>query len=327
MNRAVSRGGARFLQALALGFACSAQAAPGGDGLGWLQKAAESARATNYTGTFVHTNGDRTQTVRVTHVNAGGEEHERIEPLDGPRHEIVRRNDEMFCYFPDDKTVRLDRRITAPFFPSILRASPEAVAESYEVKLGNTERILGYDCQWILLEPRDSLRFAQRLCVETTTGLVLRAKALNGLRHVMEQYTFTDLRFGPSVARADVKSIFEARNRQWTVDKRPRDEARHADTGWIVADPPSGFRKVTELTRTLPGRGRPVSQLVYSDGLATLSVFVEPNVEPARTTEGFTEDGTTAFYVRPMGEHLVTVLGEVPLAAAQQVGRSVARRR
>jgi sigma-E factor negative regulatory protein RseB len=98
------------------------------------------------------------------------------------------------------------------------------------------------------------------------------------------------------------------------------------DTGWTVTGLPSGFEKVTELRRTLPGRPHPVSQLIYSDGLASLSVFVEPNGAPTRTGEATSEDGTTTFFVRPMGDQLVTVLGEVPLPTAQQVGRSVAHR-
>jgi sigma-E factor negative regulatory protein RseB len=233
----------------------------------------------------------------------------------------------MYCYFPDAKTVRLDRRITARFFPSILRSTPESLAASYDVKLGKNERILGYDCQWIRLQPKDGLRFEQRLCAELNTGLILRAKTFDDNRRVIEQYTFTDLKLGPQVAKAsDVRSAFEARVKQWHLDKQPREEAKSADTGWTVTNLPPGFQKVTELRRTLPGRAQPVSQLVLSDGLATLSVFVEPNATPSRTAESSSEDGTTTFYSRPMGEHLVTVLGEVPLATAQQVGRSVARR-
>jgi negative regulator of sigma E activity len=57
-----------------------------------------------------------------------------------------------------------------------------------------------------------------------------------------------------------------------------------------------------------------------------LSVFVEPNKSPPRSAEASNEDGATSFFVRPMGESLVSVLGEVPLATAQQVARSVARR-
>jgi len=321
------RGGPRWIPAVALGVACAAQANPGNDPLAWLKRAGDAARTTTYAGTFVHTNGDRTSTVRITHLNSSGDEHERIEPLDGPALEIVRRNEEMFCYFPDAKTVRLDRRITARFFPSILRSPPEAIAASYDVKLGKSERILGHECRWIRLDPKDSLRFAQRLCSEESTGLVLRAKAVNGQRQVIEQYTFTDLKLGPQVARAaDVRSSFEARVKQWHTDKQPREEARSVDTGWTIANPPAGFQKVTEIKRTMPGRNEPVSQIVLSDGLASMSVFVEPNGPQPRTAEASTEDGTTTFYVRPMGEHLVTVLGEVPLATAQQVGRSVTKR-
>jgi sigma-E factor negative regulatory protein RseB len=319
-------GGRRWLPALALGLACSAQAAPGNDPLAWLQRAAQSSRNASYSGTFVHWNGERTSTVRVTHVNVGGDEHERIEALDGPPYEIVRRNEEMFCYFPDAKTVRLDRRINARFFPSVFRGPPEVIAASYDVKLGQTERVLGYDCQWIRLEPKDAMRFSQRLCSEVATGLVIRAKTMDDKRHVIEQYTFTDLKMGGGVARNEVKSIFEARVKQWITDSQPREEAKGFDTGWSVANPPPGFKKITELRRTLPGRTQPVSQLIFSDGLASLSVFVEPNTTPDRTGEASNEDGTTTFFVRPMGEYMVTVLGEVPLATAQQFGRGVTRR-
>jgi sigma-E factor negative regulatory protein RseB len=326
MKALASRSGRGWIPALALGVACAAQAAPGTDPLAWLQRAVQSARSTSYAGTYLHSNGDRTSTVRVTHVNANGEEHERIEPLDGPPYEIVRRNDEMLCYFPDAKTVRLDRRINSHYFPAILNGTPESIAASYDVKLGQVERILGYDCQWIRLDPRDGMRYAQRLCSEVGTGLIVRAKTLNENQQVMEQYTFTDLKLGSHVARSDVKSIFEARVKRWITDAQPREEAKTVETGWAVAGTPPGFHKVIELRRTLPGRSQPVSQIIFSDGLANLSVFVEPNAAPQRSGEASSEDGTTAFFVRPMGEFVVSVLGEVPLATAQQVARSVARR-
>ena len=329
MRVSVGRPGSRWLPAIAFGVACTSQAAPqaGNDPFAWLQRATGSARTANYAGTFVHTNGDRISTFRITHLNMNGEEHERIEPLDGPPHEIVRKNDDMYCHFPDAKTVRLDTRITARYFPAILRSTPEAIAASYNVKLGKTERILGYDCQWIRLEPRDKLRFEQRMCAERATGLVVRAKTLNDQRQVIEQYTFTELRLGPQAGRhADVRSKFELREKQWRNDKQPREEARAAETGWAVMSVPAGFQKVTELRRTLPGRAQPVSQIVLSDGLANVSIFVEPNGPPTRSDEASSVDGTTTFFSRPLGDHLVTVLGEVPLATARQVGRSVARR-
>ena len=325
MTSPATHGLRRVLPALAVGMACSAQAAPS-DPLAWLQRASQAARQASFEGTYVHTNGDRTSTIRITHVNAGGEEHERIEPLDAATHEIVRRNDEMFCRFPDAKTVRLDPRITARFFPAIIAQPADVIAASYDVKLGKTERVLGYECQWLRLEPRDGLRYAQRVCSEVATGLILRSKTLNEAGQVIEQYTFTDLKLGPQVARTDLKSIFRARNRQWLSDGQPRDEVASVQTGWTLAKAPPGFHKVTELKRTLPGRSQPVSQLVFTDGLASLSVFIEPNTPAARSAEASSEDGTTAFFVRPLGDHVVTVLGEVPLATAREVARNVSRR-
>jgi sigma-E factor negative regulatory protein RseB len=326
MISAAALGIRRMIPAFAAGLAWSVQAAPP-DAMSLLQRAAHASRQVTYEGTYVHTNGERTSTVRISHVNSGGDEHERIQPLDGAALEIIRHNDEMFCRFPDAKTVRLDPRITARFFPGILGATAESIAASYDVKLGKPERILGHDCQWIRLEPKDALRFPQRLCSEVNTGLVLRAKTFNGERQVIEQYTFTEIRLGPQVAKAaDVRSSFEARVKQWHTDKQPREEAKSVDTGWTITNPPAGFQKVTEIKRTLPGRSQPVSQIVLSDGLATVSIFVEPNGPQARTAESASEDGTTTFFTRPMGENLVTVLGEVPLATAQQVGRSVTRR-
>lgn len=306
--------------------ACAAHAAPGEDALAWLQRAVQAARAVSYAGTFVHTNGDRTSTVRISHALVGNDEHERIEPLDGPAYEIVRKNDEMFCYFPDAKTVRLDRRVAARFFPTLMTGTPTTVATSYELKLGSTERVLGHECRWIRLEPRDSMRHGQAVCSEVSTGLILRARTFNDRRVPIEHYTFTDVKIGPQAARPDMKSIYEARVRRWISDSQPREDAKATDTGWTVTNAPAGFFKVAELRRSLPGRDHQVSQLIYSDGVASMSVFVEPNKGPARNSEASSEDGATTFFVRPMGETLVSVLGEVPLATAQQVARSVARR-
>ena len=315
----------RWVPALALGAAIGAQAAPA-DPLAWLQRAAQAARQASYEGTYVHINGERTATIRVSHVNAGGEEHERIEPLDDASLDIVRRNDETLCRFPDDKTVRLDPRIANRFFPNILGASAEGIAASYDVRLGATERVVGHECQWIRLDPKDGLRYAQRICAERSTGLIIRARTLNSQGQVIEQYTFTDLKLGPQVVRNDLKSIFRARARQWQSEGRMKDEAVSTDSGWVVERLPAGFQKLAELRRNMPGRQAPVSQMVYTDGLATLSIFVEPNASPPRAAEAASEDGTTAFFVRPVGEYVVSVLGEVPPATAQQIARSVTRR-
>ncbi|MGE0357743.1 MAG: MucB/RseB C-terminal domain-containing protein [Burkholderiales bacterium] len=300
---------------------------PGIDPLTWLQRAADSARQATYAGTIMHMQGERSATSRITHVFLAGSEIERIESLDGPRREIVRRDDQLQCYFPDAKTIRYDRRVSARFFPSIVAGPVEAIAQNYKVALGNIERVLGQDCQWIHLDPKDALRYAQRLCAEVGSGLLLRAKTLGPKNEVLELYAFTDLRMGRDVPRGEVKSAFVAQSKGWRREgESAAGKPAPGASGWAVEAPPSGFRLVSEMQRHLPKRSQPVTQLVLSDGLATMSVFVEPIAGAQRSAEVTSADGALSVYRMPMGEHLVTVLGEVPPEAAQQVGRSVARR-
>ncbi|MBL0141041.1 MAG: MucB/RseB C-terminal domain-containing protein [Betaproteobacteria bacterium] len=295
------------------------------DPLTWLQRAAASARQTSYAGTVMHMQGEHTAITRITHVFTSGVEHERIESLDGPRREVVRRGDELQCYFPDAKTIRIDRRVTARFFPSLVSGPLDAIAANYKLALGSVERVLGQNCQWIHLDPKDALRYAQHLCAEVGSGLLLRAKTLGAKQQVLEQVAFTDLRLGRDVSRSEVRSIFRSQSKDWRRDVQPPDEPKPGSTGWIVASPPAGFRLVNEMQRKLPNRAQPVTQLVLSDGLATMSVFVEPMSNPPSTAEATNEDGALSVFVRPAGEYLVTVLGEVPPAAAQQAGRSVGK--
>lgn len=316
---------AAMLPVAALCAALPALANPGIDPLTWLQRAAASARQSTYSGTVLHVQGERTATSRITHVFMAGSEHERIEALDGPRREIVRRDDQLQCYFPDAKTIRIDRRVSARFFPSLVAGPIEAISENYRLALGEVERVLGHDCQWIHLDPKDALRYAQRLCAEVGSGLLLRAKTLGSRQQVLEQFVFTDLRAGRDVSRSEVRSTFLPQSKDWRRDEQPAVAPNPGSTGWSVGSPPPGFRLVGEMQRTLPNRSQPVTQLVLSDGFATMSVFVEPMSSPPRTAEATNEDGSLSVFVRPMGDHLVTVLGEVPPAAAQQVGRSVGR--
>ncbi len=98
----------------------------------WLERMARSARELPYSGVFVHQTTDGTTTSRITHlVDKDGNEHEKLEMLDGPLVEVVRRNDEMFCYYPDQKMVRVDRRATGRFFPSLVSGKPSAINDNY----------------------------------------------------------------------------------------------------------------------------------------------------------------------------------------------------
>ena len=294
--------------------------------LDWLDRISRSARDLPYSGVFVHQSAEGASTSRITHlVEKQGVEHEKLELMDGPLTEIIRRNDEMTCYKPDSRTVSVDRRATGRFFPSLISGNAKSIADYYHIKLGSVERIAGFDCQWVILEPKDAMRYMQKLCAELGTGLLLRAKLFNDRKQMVEQFMFTQLDVNRSVARQSLKSRYE-QSQGWQKQYAVK-SAKDTDTGWQVGNLPAGFKKVMEMTRNLVGRAAPVSHLVYSDGVLSVSVFVESvQTAPNSITSVLAEDGPTSFAMRAVADHQVTVMGEVPLAAVQTIADGVARR-
>lgn len=297
------------------------------EALEWLEKAAKAARERPYAGVFVQQTWETSSSVRITHmVDRQGVEVEKIEGLDGPAFEIVRRNEEMVCYHPDVKTVRLDRRSTGRFFPSLISGQPQAIAANYRLRLGNVERVAGFDCRWIILEPRDALRYLQKWCAEVSSGLLLRARTYGERGQLLEQFMFTQLEMGRGILKHSVKSQYEDKV-GWQQEVAVKPTQRDTDTGWLVSGLPSGFRKAGEMIRRLSGRPEPVAHLVYSDGVAHVSVFAEPTEVPGSiAAAGASDESPTTFAVRTVGDYQVTVMGELPLAAVQAIADGVTRR-
>jgi sigma-E factor negative regulatory protein RseB len=326
--RAARGAGAAVIAAAATLTASAALAQPK-NAAEWLDRISRSARELPYTGVYVHQTLEGSTTSRITHmVDREGNEHEKLEMLDGPMMEVVRRNEDMFCYHPDQKVVRMDRRTTGRFFPSLVSGGPSIIQENYRVKLGSVERVAGHDCQWLTLEPRDAMRYLHKLCAELGTGLLLRARMYNEKNQLLEQFMFTQVDVSGAVSSKSIRSRFES-SPGWQRERSVKDSLRSTDTGWHVGNPPAGFRKVVEMVRNLTGRKDPVAHLVYSDGLLHVSVFVEPSpgMPPQASVARMSDDGPVSVAIRPLADHQVTVLGEVPVAAVQSIADSVSRRR
>ncbi len=298
-----------------------AQQAP--EGLLWLQKIARSARELNYAGTFVYQHGSQVETSRITHFVDTSGEHEKLEALDGSPREIIRNNDQVMCYFPDAKMVKVDKRSASRTFPALLPEQMKSLADNYQIRIGNQNRIAGHDCRVVILEPKDKLRYGHRFCAATDSGLLLKAKMLNERNDVVEQFAFTQLTIGDEIGREMVESRFDAKSLGWRFDRTAAPEAS-TDTGWAVSSSPSGFRKIVEMKRTIPGKPGPVAHLVYSDGLAAVSIFIEPVPPNTQFQHGLSQQGAINIYTRRHTDNMVTVLGEAPAETVIQIGNSVA---
>ena len=290
-------------------------AAQSPESLAWLRKIQEATR-NSYSGTFVYLHGGRSETSRI--VRFAPLDTERLEVLDGMPRELIRTKDRVSCYLPESRVVKVERRTGDRSFPALLPDKLAAIAQHYDISLGETRRIIGVECQAVVLTPKDNLRYGYRLYADTRSGMLVRAVTVDAAGNAIEQFTFAQFRIG-GVTPDMVKSRHAAAS--WRVEDTEAVPARLV--GWGLSAELPGFQKIVELTRRM-GESKPVGQVVYSDGLAAVSVFIEP-LQPRRETPrtGLASLGAIHIYTREVANHMVTVVGEAPAASVQRIANAV----
>jgi sigma-E factor negative regulatory protein RseB len=310
---------ASVLLILAVASPARAAETDSGDALAWLQKISTATHQLNYTGTFVYQNGSRIETARITHMVDAEGEHEKLVTLDGAPREMYRVNNDVLCLLPDSQTAVVDKSRAKKIFPAILPAQISSLRESYDVKLGGRGRVAGRDAQIVLLEPRDQYRYRHKLWADAKTGLLLRAGVWNDHSEMVDRFSFSHVSIGGPIDKAEVRMNLAGRKLITSTDEDSIDSS--VDPGWQISSPPPGFKKISALKRMLPGGTVPVNHIVFSDGLAAVSVFIAPMTEKTQT--GLSHRGALHVYTRTVAEHEVKVLGEVPSLTVRQLGDSV----
>jgi len=305
---------------LALALGAPALAQPPEDAFALLRRIYQATEKLSYTGTFVTQQGDRVESSRITRYAGPGGEVERIEVLDGTPREVVRTRDTIKCYLPERRTVKVEKRVDPRAFPALLPETFADLLRNYAVSRGESARIAGYDCESVVLTPRDELRYGYQLWADTASGMLLRARTFNAKGETVEQFTFTQLVIGP-VPREKLRPRHSVRD--WRIEYATVAPVRLEEQGWRFAAELPGFRKIAEVARRI-GESAAVNQVVYSDGMAALSVFIEPASRRAeRVRPGLASVGAVHIYTREVADHVVTVVGEAPAASVQRLGNTV----
>jgi sigma-E factor negative regulatory protein RseB len=284
----------------------------------------EAPRQHDFEGTFVYHHGDQIEAMRIAHKAEQGMVRERLVSLNGAAREIVRNEREVLCYLPDQNSVVVEhRKSDARGFPTILPERLPELDEHYVIQLGKSERVAGRVARQITIRPRDGYRYGYQLWADHDTGLLLRADLLDRQGRPLEQFMFTQLRIGPVPASA-LQPETPGKGMVW-YRERGEPPATAATQQWNVTQLPGGFRLSHRVMRNVPMRNKTVEHLVYSDGLATVSLFVEPLDKSAKSAmQGPSHMGAVHAYGARVNGHQVTVVGEVPAETVAQIARSVA---
>ncbi|MBL4566658.1 MAG: MucB/RseB C-terminal domain-containing protein [Porticoccus sp.] len=286
-----------------------------------LQRMSEANRQLSYQGVFTYEHGGALKTVKAYHSVRDGQEFERIIHLSGPKREVVRRGSNLDCQRLGD---------------AMLRSSPVGLSDisrghienNYSLYKRGEDRVAGRDVDIIHVVPKDSFRYGYALGLDKETGLLLQSMLIGNDKRVLERFQFVDITIG-SLVDDMVLEPTSSDHHQVSTDVSPcldekgnisSESTRHWLSSWL----PPGF--ALSGYHTDPDNGR--ETLIYTDGLAVFSVFIDSGDVLNAPTMQAQRGATVAFlshieYAR--SKYIVCVVGEIPIETAKKVSQSITR--
>jgi sigma-E factor negative regulatory protein RseB len=312
-----------YLFALALFLPAAAWCEPR-SAVDWLNRMSQAAHDLNYEGTFTYEHGGRMQTMQIFHGTSGEGERDRLIALDGASREVVREGGRVTAILPDHKAVVEEEAGSGTPLPINVPTRIDQLESFYQIRVGGLGRVAGQAARKIMIVPRDRYRYGQSLWLDQNTGLLLKAELRDGRNGVVEQLVFTRLKvYEKGLPAGVLKAQSPSEGLTRYAHEGEEQPATPDQSRWVVTNLPAGFREEMRRTHNMPGTKMPVEHRVFSDGLASVSVFIEPargrKMQRARTLH----KGALNAYTRYVDNQKVTVLGDVPAATVRLIGDGV----
>jgi sigma-E factor negative regulatory protein RseB len=293
----------------------------------WLMRMSRVLAMRSYDGQFLHLHGGRTENMRLVHRYDNGEVTERLVSLDGSGRELVRTNTQVIYYLPDQRTVLVERRSDSSSLVANVPLYSERLSAYYNLAAPRAGRVLGRSAQLITIEPHDHLRYGYHLWLDQTTAMPLKSELRDSQGRVIEQMVFSELRLLSKVDPKTLEPSVVTEGFRWLhkdVHARSFNIGPHGRVaGWTVVNPPTGFTLTASQEQQVDGSTAMVRQMVFSDGLASVSVFIESKSQPRPSPPGLAKLGTSNAYGVDAADHWVTAVGEVPETTVEALARSV----
>ena len=293
----------------------------------WLDSMSGALQALNYDGTFVYLHDGKLEAMRIVHEASPGGEKERLIALTGSAREVLRDEKVVTCIMPDNKSVMVGQSRPRQPFPEVPE-DLDSLSPYYQLRDAGEDRIAGLMTRVIDITPRDQYRYGYRFWVDTTNFMLLKFELKDVDGTAIEQVMFTDLKVGERIPPATLEPSLTGEGYNWFRQEGGGDApaVTSVQSAWTVALLPAGFKMTDSQRRRVRQGGEHAEHMVFTDGLATVSVYVEKMLANQKEFTGLSNRGAMNAYGAVLGDHQVTVVGEVPAATVQSVAHSVSRR-
>lgn len=289
-----------------------------------ISKVAPATRTLNYEGMFIYAHGASIDGMRIVHKAEKGVEYERLLSLTGPAREVIRDGTRVTCTFTDDRAVMVEKRQPRDFIGLALSEPIEKVGRYYTFEMLPVDRVARRNAKVVLIRPRTPDRYSYQLWIDDSTNLLLKSTILNQSGSVLEQVMFIDVTIGQPIDDAKLRPELDGAGFTWHTNEESAvtaagDPSAKLEVGWI----PAGFVLKNSHTQHLASSRMPVRHVVYSDGLAMVSVFIEEVTANMPPLQGYSSMGAVNAFSRMNERHQITVVGEVPQTTVRKIAASV----
>ena len=289
-----------------------------------INEMSQASKALNYDGVFMYRLNNQMNTMRIIHKADDNGEKEKLVSLTGHAREVIRTDEQVKCFFPEKNAVVVDESRIGKLVSSYLPEPIESISEFYDFEIAGEGRVAGYDAWVVNIVPKDDYRYGYQLWIEKDSKLLLKSDLKNAKGVSLEQVMFAQIEIGqniddqlfaPSYANVDMKLINNIQHGETLSNPVARQ--------WRAAWLPKGFAMSEYSKQAMMTSQNPVDHLVYSDGLAMVSIFIEKMNDVPENKDDSIHFGGVHTYAIEQNGHQITVVGEVPKQTVKLIADSV----
>ena len=290
----------------------------------WLivDNAIKATKFLDYKGVFHSQHYKEIKSIEITHATNNDQEFIKMNVLDGSPGAVLSQGKTIYVYNTIENNVIIQKRKQQRLFPAIFPNNIDAIKNFYRLSIGKSERIAGRLSQSVVLTPIDSLRYSYYFWLDKKTSLPLKMVVLDQAKNIIEQASFTQINmikdknldwFKPEVDPSK-NYIFNDKVVGQGIIKKPF---------WTIKKIPSGYKEVDFISKRIPGLNILSHQLVFSDGLSYVSLFIKPITRGQKPKVGHVNLGINNICARYHNGYQIMAVGSVPLITCNNFSESI----
>lgn len=289
-----------------------------------LNKMGESIKSSNYYGTLVYMHNGHVESLKVVHKMDGSGEYQRIVHLTGAAREVIRKDDVVTCYMPDSQSVFVGERRFNNHLLARLSKNFEEFTNQYNFEMDGAGRVAGREAAIVAIRPKDDYRYGYRFWIDNDSYLLLKSDLVDASGKVLEQLMFVDISVNAEITEDMLKPAIDGKTFTWHKgNDNTAEKADDKQAGWQIKNMPNGFSVKDRSKQKMPNSEDLVDYLFVSDGLATISVYIEKFGVDTKGYVGSSRMGAVSIYGSLLDEYHVTVVGEAPQGTVKMIAESI----